>query len=262
MEPAQPTPPAEVTVPEAKPVVVVVVEDCPAQLPEVVEAVVAHIAQTEKVPTVVGPMTREAWLIAGVEQMTPMFKSKGYEVPKLRVSCGWPSIKGLSAKSRRIGECWAAEASTDGVHQIFISPFLDQKVTPGEVLATLVHEVVHAVVGLDKKHGKEFRKCALAVGLDGKMTATFAGPELLAHIEGWEKQLGPYPHASLDALKRPTKKQTARMLKAECKECGYTARLTKKWIEEVGWPHCPKHGAMHGELPTDETKEDSSDEND
>ena len=38
------------------------------------------------------------------------------------------------------------------------------------------------------------------------------------------------------------KKQSARMLKAECPECGYTIRLTKKWAD-VGLPSCPTEGA-------------------
>jgi hypothetical protein len=31
------------------------------------------------------------------------------------------------------------------------------------------------------------------------------------------------------------------MLKAECPECGYTIRLTKKWAD-VGLPTCPTDG--------------------
>jgi hypothetical protein len=37
------------------------------------------------------------------------------------------------------------------------------------------------------------------------------------------------------------KKQSTRMLKAECPECGYTIRLAKKWAE-VGLPSCPSDG--------------------
>jgi len=42
------------------------------------------------------------------------------------------------------------------------------------------------------------------------------------------------------------KKQRARLLKAECdgEGCGYTVRITAKWVDEIGAPHCPKHGAM------------------
>ncbi|UKE72382.1 hypothetical protein [Xanthomonas graminis] len=44
------------------------------------------------------------------------------------------------------------------------------------------------------------------------------------------------------ASSRP-KKQTTRLHKACCSECGYTVRVTSKWLEK-GPPHCPDHGAM------------------
>jgi hypothetical protein len=194
--------------------------------------------------------TRESWLLAAVALMTPLFKGKDYEVPvNLQVACGWPSKSGLAAKKRRVGECWASEASSDKKFQIFISPWLNNVTVENDVLATLVHEVVHAVVGLDAKHGKVFKKCALAVGLDGKMTATFAGPELLEYIKGWAEKLGAYPNGKLDSMKSLTKKDTCRQLKCECPQCGYTVRLSRKWMEEVGLPHCPKHGEMKSEKP-------------
>jgi hypothetical protein len=33
-------------------------------------------------------------------------------------------------------------------------------------------------------------------------------------------------------------------LKAESGDCGYTVRVTRKWVDDAGAPHCPKHGAM------------------
>lgn len=215
-------------------------------------------AEAEPVPA--PQVNREEWLTRAVEMMKPLFKSKSYEVPPVRVSCGWPSVKGLAAKSRRIGECWDKEAAKDGVNQIFISPFLDQATEDATLLATLVHEVVHAVVGLKAKHGKAFKKCATAVGLEGKMKATYAGEELKGIIKCWEVQLGKYPHAQLDALKRPTKKQSTRMIKCECPKCHYTVRTARKWLDEVGAPHCPKHGAMEFEIPAElDTPEESED---
>ena len=38
------------------------------------------------------------------------------------------------------------------------------------------------------------------------------------------------------------KKQSTRMLKAECPECGYTIRLSKRWAD-MGLPSCPTDGA-------------------
>lgn len=40
------------------------------------------------------------------------------------------------------------------------------------------------------------------------------------------------------------KKQSARMMKCECTECGYLVRTAKKWLDEKGPPHCPDHGCM------------------
>jgi hypothetical protein len=202
--------------------------------------------------------TREAWLLAAVEQMKPLFTKNGYTVPAVRVTCGWPSRSALSAKKRRIGECWDSAASTDGLHQIFISPCLGDNEDvggsgPGGVqgtLATLVHEVVHAVVGIKNKHNKVFRKCAESVGLEGKMTATTASPFLMAEFAVWLTSLGEYPHAKLDMLKSPVKKQGTRLHKCECAECGYTVRVTQKWID-VGLPLCPQHGELQLDKQTD-----------
>jgi hypothetical protein len=184
---------------------------------------------------------RESWLEAAIELSRPWFEGVGYVVPKVRVSCGWPSVRGLSKKNKRVGECWDKSAADDSVAQIFISPFI---VDPLEVISILVHEEVHAVVGCKEGHNKVFGKCARAVGLEAKLTSTESGEELLRQSEKWIKELGGYPHAKLDGMTGPTKKQGTRMVKCECAECGYVCRTTRKWIEEVGAPHCPKHGTM------------------
>lgn len=193
---------------------------------------------------------REQWLAAAVAALTPLFVKQGYKVPKVRVSCGWPSSRGLSAKKPSIGECWDAKASTDKVHQIFISPRLKKPLDSFGVVPTLVHEIAHAVVGLKEKHNRVFLKCVRAVGLTGKATATTGSKEFLAACKPLLKKLGDYPHAQLNPSYRPTKKQTTRLVKAECPDCGYNVRVTRKWLEESGAPLCPcnKH-AMKFEIP-------------
>jgi len=205
--------------------------------------------------------TREAWLIAAIAAMTPRFESKNYKVPTLRVACGWPSSRALSRKKRCLGECWSKESSTDKKPQIFISPYLDEAASDTGVLATLVHEVVHAVVGNKEGHNKVFGECARAVGLAGKLTATEAGPELMQKMKTWSDALGEYPHARLDLFKSPVKKQTTRMVKAECGDCGYTVRTSRKWLEEAGAPLCPCNKKSMGfeipdELDSDEGEGD------
>ena len=56
--------------------------------------------------------------------------------------------------------------------QIFISPALGD---PVDVLDTLVHELVHAVDNCEHKHGKEIKKIALSIGLEGPMRSAGAG---------------------------------------------------------------------------------------
>lgn len=196
--------------------------------------------------------TREQWLLAAVELFRPMFAGAGAKIPEVRVSCGWPSTKALSKKQRRIGECWAPEASKDNKTAIFISPFISDPVAEQGVLEILAHELVHACVGIEAKHGKPFKKLSERIGLTGKVTAQVAGEDLLITFQEWGKELGDYPHASLDSTKRPTKKQTSRMVKCTCGKCGYTCRTTRKWLEEIGPPICScNKEAMCFEIPED-----------
>ena len=201
--------------------------------------------------------TREQWLELAIALLAPLFTGKDYEFPKVRVSCGFPSSRALTRK-KAIGECWASEAAEDGTAQIFISPLVKDSV---EVLAILIHEAVHAVVGGKAHHGKVFRKCALAVGLAGKMTSTHAGDELIETFKEMVSQsLGDYPHAILTPGGRPTKKQTTRMVKCECEKCGYAVRTSRKWLDEAGAPLCPcNKKAMKFEIPAELEPENGGD---
>ena len=182
-------------------------------------------------------MTREEWLERMTSLLQPLFQGIGHPIPDVvRVSCGWPSHKALRSgkkTSRTIGQCWSSHCAGDETRQIFISPCLTDAI---EVSATLAHELIHAV--LDCKHGHKgpFRKIAVALGLEGPMTATHAGAELKQRLNELVDSVGPYPHGGLDATLME-KKQSTRMLKVVCPDCGYTVRTTAKWLE-VGVPTC------------------------
>lgn len=195
--------------------------------------------------------TREEWLESAVEQMRPLFKNNGYTIPPLRVACGWPVRGGMANKKRVLGECWDKKAAADKkLPQIFISPWLADPMGDCGVLATLVHEVVHGVVGNQEKHNKVFGKCARAVGLGGKLTSIHAEPALVEAFKNWVAKLGEYPHSQLSGLKEPGKKQTTRLIKCKCPKCGYVCRSTMKWLDAAGAPLCPTHGkAMEFEAP-------------
>lgn len=190
--------------------------------------------------------SREGWLRTAAQLLRPHFTACGYEIPdKMRFAIAFPST---GRKGKRIGELWHAETSTDGTYELIIRADLDQ---PAEVLAVLVHQLVHSVLPSDAGHGPLFKEAARKIGLDGKLRD--AAPSLLMRplIDNIAEQLGPLPHAALilerghndkGPADRP-KKQSTRMLKAIC-SCGYTARISGKWVDDVGPPHCPKHGPM------------------
>lgn len=178
--------------------------------------------------------TREQWLAAAVVELRGWFKDIGVILPeRIRVSCAW--AKG--ARKGAIAWCWKSEASADGTTELQVSP---EKSDPVNVLAALTHELIHASDNGASKHAGHFRQTAKAIGLEGKMTATYAGAGLEARLQGLAAQLGDYPHAALNpALAVDAKpKQTTRMRKVICPMDGYTVRTTKKWIE-VGLPYCP-----------------------
>jgi hypothetical protein len=115
---------------------------------------------------------------------------------------------------------------------LFVSPMLTEA---GRILDTLAHELVHATVGTKAGHGKPFKHCALKIGLVGPMRSTTAGPDFVAWAEALIARIGPYPAGFLT----DTPKQGTRMLKCECSKCGYTARVSRKWLDLAGPPLCP-----------------------
>lgn len=177
-------------------------------------------------------LTREQWLNSAIAEIAPDFESLGFRVPtNIRVTCGWPSKSAGRSSKRRIGECWSEKASEDKTIEIIISMVLANHT---EVLETLVHELIHAIDHNKNGHKGPFRTMALAIGLEGKMTATIAGEKLKVRLEEINKKLGDYPHAKIDFSSR--KKQTTRMVKIECLDdidCGMIFRTSRKWIDKA-----------------------------
>lgn len=191
-------------------------------------------------------MNREQYLLHLTGVVRPWFEAHGSPIPTdVRVSCGWPSRRAFrSQHGRVIGECWPREASQDGHTEIFISPYLSDSIAVG---AVLVHELVHAAVGVEHGHRAPYRRLALAIGLQGKMTATVAGPALVESLNGIVADLGSYPHARLDKTNAGIRKQSTRLVKVLCLRCEYTVRITRKWIA-VGFPTCPCGGLMRDDV--------------
>lgn len=178
--------------------------------------------------------TREQWLQSAISDLRPDIKHAGLILPRIvHVSIGFPSTRALVSSRRRLGECWQGEASRDGNPHIYISPVIESGT---EVLAALIHELVHAA-GI-RGHMADFKRPALALGLTGKMTSTVPGPDLTSRLNDLIRQLGKYPHNVLDPQVRPTKKQSTRLLKATCEECEAIIRVTGKVVNDPGLPTC------------------------
>jgi len=178
--------------------------------------------------------TREEWLTALVEGLRIDFDVAGLTIPDLRIACSWPN-KGVR---KVIGQCTSTKAAADEKHQIAVSPLIE---APAEVAETVVHELIHACLPDGTGHKALFKKAMKALGLEGKATATHAGEELKVRLNNICEGLGVYPHAALSLA--DVKKQTTRMIKMTCEECGYVARTTAKWID-VGLPTCVCGGAF------------------
>lgn len=189
---------------------------------------------------------REAWLAAAASVFAQsLFRPAGYCVPtRVRISVGFPFGRRGGSGQHAIGQCWAPECSADGTFEIFVSPAIDDAFRASDIL---VHELVHATVGLKAGHGVLFRKCAKAIGLAGPMRATIASDQLKAELARLLREFPPYPHKAL----RPgnidgggdgdfgggSRKQGTRLMKILCPACGWTGRTTRMWIAS-GLPTC------------------------
>lgn len=204
---------------------------------------------------------REAWLRSAARLMRKRFDSIGCPVPTdFHVSVGFKPAGGYES-ALVMGCCYIRAVSSANVNEIFISPEWDDAV---EILATLAHELIHAASDCADGHGPGFKKYAVGFGLTGKMTATYASPELVTWLKLVAKTLGPYPHAKTQIfankrkrLLNPTTpepspapgdggkissgrgKQATSMLKVECGNptCGFICRTTAKNLD-MGMPVC------------------------
>lgn len=175
--------------------------------------------------------TRETWLLAAIDLLTPLFAAKGYAIPPCQVSCGFAST---GTRSGHVGQCWSTNSASNELNQIFISPTLK---TAYEVIDTLVHELVHAIDDCEHKHGKEFKKIALKMGMKGPMRSAEAGPELKVTLTALLDKLGPYPHGHLKvSMRKAARRDRPR---AKCSTCGYQVPMLKKFLA-YGPPICPK----------------------
>lgn len=208
--------------------------------------------------------TRESWLAAGMNAMWPLISEHGYRLPSLvRVACAF-SI----SHPAHIGETVDKSLASDGAWSITVCPTLSE---PIKVLATLLHEMCHTVVGLDCDHGGAFEILVRQLGFEGNPNETKAeeGSMLYCRLSEIADALGEYPHnpirrpyfgEELAAAKEPKEgkeRKSNLVVLRSAVEAGYTVKISRKTLAEAGAPRCPWEEIM---IPVeDDAKEQRQD---
>lgn len=185
--------------------------------------------------------TRETWLNAAAailidEIIQPVIS---IEKPLMRYSLTAP--KTHLKNSRVLGECWAKEASADNTHEIFLTANLgctDSVL----ILATLLHEQLHAYDNLEHGHTAPFINLCKLTGLEGgetakaknSFTATRPTAGLAVLLQDIVDTIGEIPHGALNAAASGKPKQKNRQLLIECtNNCGFKFRASQKAINSM-----------------------------
>lgn len=162
-----------------------------------------------------------------LEQSKDIICQKIFGDKRLAKNChfsyGFPSNGAFSQRQAR-GEAWKQKKTV----AIFVSPTQFKKGNAIQVLATLIHEIIHIKIGTDKGHRKEFKQEMKAVGLEGKATSTSAGKELTKRLNALNFSKLPCLELSKNSLH---KKQSTRLIKLEC-SCERIIRVSRTTIDE------------------------------
>jgi len=164
---------------------------------------------------------RESWLADFASAAKPHITASlsglgGNEEAVIRLSCGFTPKTGRKAADAAIVP---PSASDDFIAEIFVSPIVDST----ESVAKLVLPLLKIA------HTGNWRSAAPSVAKPLDTLPTWA-VEILATI-------GAYPHAALEIAAAP--KQTTRLIKVECLNDNYIARVSRSTIERLGAPICP-----------------------
>lgn len=185
-------------------------------------------------------MYREEWL----EKSVKLLEEKVFKNPSLmehpsampekwKITCGW--AKGVT--DRCMGACVDPVCSKDGTTHLFIIPTQEDSFS---VLSTIVHEMIHAIVGIQEGHTGKFRDMALYLQMTKPMTSSHIVPETPVYNVVMEilEIMGPYPHAAMVPKMKPTK-PTQWVRWRSRKAPLYTVLANTKQVIEHGIPRDP-----------------------
>lgn len=166
---------------------------------------------------------RVAWLEAAYIKLRERLLEEA--PPVAQITVGFPTKK-RSGKNMVIGQCHFDAMKDAGPYFgaeiiIIIHPFILKDLI--ETLATLLHEMIHAALPPEVRHGKEFQRLAKRVGLVKPWTATQPDAELVKILREiiveLEEEIGPFPSGYYEPPPpKPKKPSSTKKYICECEE--------------------------------------------
>lgn len=167
-------------------------------------------------------VARAKYLEAGYDLIRDELLPKAPHRKTVALAFSFPSRGARSASRQVLGECHYLAPKNAEQHLVVISPTVWAR-SDVETLATLAHEMCHVQLGKAVGHRKSFGLLVEEIGLEGKATATSAGPSFKQFVETARKRLPKFPGGPVLQL-IDKKKQTTRLRLYEC-ECGTKVRV-------------------------------------
>ena len=188
-------------------------------------------------------ISREDWL----KEATKIIERDILSKHQTMLPENWTVSVGFCSNPKAIGQAWDKKASVDEkTHQMFISPVLG-KHDKVNLLQVLLHESIHISVGVDQKHGGEFKRVARAAGLEGRLTATYVTETnplyaTLQNIYEETKRITgcDYPHEEITLKVKEKKARKSNIIKLVSEnDPAYIVKIKKDLIESAGVPVDP-----------------------
>ena len=158
---------------------------------------------------------------------------------KLRLNVGMMPGK-TGQNNRTLGVCYKAHVN-NGVNLITLNIATTDRENSERILDILCHEIIHAIDNNENGHGPVFKKMALAIGLEGKMTATTATKKLTKKLAKVVKKIGEFPEQAINL--HGLRQDTNRNIKLQCQGtedigCAHGFNTNKSRIKEIQLNHC------------------------
>lgn len=138
----------------------------------------------------------EAWLDEACQLISENFARKGFITPKIRVLFGF-STSGHNIKKYKgnhKGQCLSRGWTSDGTNIILITPTQKRAI---DALATLGHEIIHAIDNCENQHGKKFIEIAKSLDFGILGNETYLSDKLHEEFIEIEEKVGRFPAVAL-----------------------------------------------------------------